>query len=366
MTSSSEPHTGESRSFEPQGALLVGSVNFPDAESTIRAAAELLGDRLKRIPDGEVGDRFHWIAFQPDVLSATEGLERIGDSPILVKNLDVRGLRISDGVDAADLVLPPLGYASSALESWEVFRTLQDAGVVPTSTRFQVSLPTPAAVVGAFIDAKDKEAFEPVYAAAIYGELDAILAGIPHDRLAIQWDTAVEFAFIEQNSSYEDRFGGAYTPWFDDVWQGIIDRAVEQAAHVPLDVELGYHLCYGDAGEKHFIEPSDAGNLVTFAQKLVEATPRPINWIHLPVPIERDDDAYYAPLESLVLPEGTELYLGLVHREDGAEGAKRREATAARHLRVPYGVATECGCGRAPEDETHALLESHREVSLAW
>ena len=53
---------------QPQGALLVGSVNYDDAETTMRTAAEILGSRLRRIPDGEVGIRFHWIMFQPDVL----------------------------------------------------------------------------------------------------------------------------------------------------------------------------------------------------------------------------------------------------------------------------------------------------------
>lgn len=54
---------------KPVGAHLVGSINFDDAETTIRTAAEHLGDRLKRIPDGEVGERFHWIAFQPGRLA---------------------------------------------------------------------------------------------------------------------------------------------------------------------------------------------------------------------------------------------------------------------------------------------------------
>jgi hypothetical protein len=343
------------------GALLVGSVNLPDAESTIRAAAEILGDRLRRIPDGEPGDRFHWIAFQPDILARTSGLERIGAEPVLVKNLDVRPLRIADGVTAADLRLPPLGYADAAIGSWGVFSRLREDGVVPAGTRFQVSLPTPAAVVGAFIAAEDRAAFEPVYAAAIHRELDRILEAIPHDQLAIQWDTAVEFAFIE-GSGYEDRFGGAYQPWFDDVWRGVIDRAVDQARHVPAEVQLGYHLCYGDAGEKHFLEPADTTHLARVVRELVAAAPRRIDWFHLPVPIERDDDAYVAPLDGLALPDGTELYLGLVHREDGIAGAERRIAAASSHVEA-FGVATECGCGRAPRDETLPLLETHRAVT---
>jgi hypothetical protein len=339
----------------PRGALLVGSVNLPDADSTFRAAARILGDRLRRIPDGEVGDRFHWIAFQPDRIAITPGIERVGDDPIRVKNLDVRPIRVAEGTDIESLELAPLGYADAAIESWAVFRELQDSGAIPRGVRFQVSLPTPAAVVGAFVVAEQRAAFEPVYARALYAELD---------RLAVQWDTAVEFAFIE-GSGYEDRFGGAYIPWFDDVWAGVLDRAIEQASRVPEPVELGYHLCYGDAGERHFVEPADAGNLARFIRELSARAPRPITWFHLPVPIERDDAAFFAPLDGLDLPGGTELYLGLVHREDGPEGARRRIAAAASHV-AAFGVATECGCGRAPVEDTVPLLETHREVAAAW
>lgn len=343
----------------------MGSINLPDAESTIRTANELLAGLLKRIPDGEVGDRFHWIAFQADRIGATPGIERVGDQPILLKGLDLRAVRIADGVDAADLELAPLGYADAALESWEVFSGLQEAGDIPDTLRFQVSLPTPAAVVGAFVAEEDRERFEPVYRDALYAELGRILAGIPHDKLAIQWDTAVEFAFIEAASGYADHFGGAYRPWFDDVWAGVVDRALEKAARVPEPVEVGYHLCYGDAGEEHFIEPTDTANLVRFAQAVVDGASRPIAWVHLPVPIARTDDAYYLPLESLTLPEETELYLGLVHREDLASGAAARIEVASRHVER-FGVATECGCGRAPREQTAPLIAAHAEVASAW
>ena len=153
--------------------------------------------------------------------------------------------------------------------------------------------------------------------------------------------------------------------WGDDVWAGLTSRSAEQADRVPADVEVGFHLCYGDVAEKHFVEPVDAGNLVRFANLLAEASTRRIDWIHLPVPIERDDDAYYAPLDDLHLPAETELYLGLVHREDGAAGAQRRIAAALRHVPA-FGVATECGIGRAPEGTTRDLLRTHAEVAAAW
>jgi hypothetical protein len=348
---------------EPRGALLVGSVNYDDAETTMRTAAQLMGPLLKRIPDGEPGRRFHWIMFQPDVLGQAVGIERVGEHPVPLRMLDARPLRVADGVDPASIEFPPLGYAAAAVESYEIFRRLRDEGDIRTGTRFQVSLPTPLAVVGAFFPPEQRAAIEPVYRRAMYRELDAILDAIPHHDLAIQWDNAVEFGIIEDIAHRGGH--GAESWWGDDVWAGLTQRSADQASRVPEDVEVGFHLCYGDVAEKHFIEPADAGNLVRFANMVTDAATRPITWIHLPVPIERDDDAYFAPLDGLRLHEDTELYLGLVHREDGPDGARRRIATALRHAPA-FGVATECGIGRAPEGTTDGILRTHAEVASAW
>ena len=237
---------------QPKGALLVGSVNYDDAEKTMRAAADLLGPLLKRIPDGEVGARFHWILFQPDVIAQADGLERVGDEPILVRGLDARPVRISDGVDAASIVLPPLGYADAAIESYAVFTRLREEGVIAPGVRFQVSLPTPVGVVAAFFHGEDRARIEPIYAAALQHELDRIVQAIPHDDLAIQWDVATEFAVLE-SGRYDSTYGGAYTGWFDDEWTELPARVAALVESVPGDVEVGIHLCYGDAGEEHFV-----------------------------------------------------------------------------------------------------------------
>lgn len=345
---------------QPQGAHLVGSINLPDAETTMRTAATHLGDRLKRIPDGEVGERFHWIAFQPDRIAQADGIERVGDDPIMIRTLDMRPVRIADGVSASDITLPSLGYADAAIESWQVFSRLKQEGVIAPDVRFQVSLPTPLGVVGSFVDAKDREAFEPVYESALAGELERILEAVPHEQLAIQWDAALEFAIVEKTGYWGQRY-----EWFDDLWAGTSERLIRQIDRVPADVEVGVHLCYGDIAETHFVEPADTGKLTRFANLIAAGTKRHINWVHLPVPIERDDDAYFAPLSELEIDPDTELYLGLVHREDGAEGAQRRIETAKRHVQRPFGVATECGIGRAPEGTTVPLFEAHRTVSAA-
>lgn len=231
---------------------------------------------------------------------------------------------------------------------------------MPAGVRFQVSLPTPLAVISSFFHGDDRAAIEPVYTSAIVRELDRILAAIPHEDLAVQWDVASEMGIIERAAGY----GSVMEAWWPgDPFDGLASRLAALVDAVPADVEVGVHLCYGDAGEKHFFEPRDAGNLVRYANAVVAASDRPLTWLHLPVPIDHDDEAYFAPLADLA-PVG-ELYLGLVHREDGAEGAARRIAAAAPFA-PEFGVATECGIGRAPAGSTEGILRTHADVAAAW
>jgi hypothetical protein len=131
-----------------------------------------------------------------------------------------------------------------------------------------------------------------------------------------------------------------------------------------VDVELGLHLCYGDPGHKHVVEPKDTGLMVEFANQLAAEIKRPIAWLHLPVPRDRDDVTYFAPLRGLKLHQETELYLGLVHLTDGVAGARRR-LDAAKQVVSDFGIATECGFGRRPPETVPALLELHRAVAHA-
>ncbi|MGP9682593.1 hypothetical protein [Brachybacterium sp. AOP3-A1-3] len=344
---------------EPRGALLTGSVNYDDAEKTMRTVAEILGAHVRRIPDGEVGKRFHWIMFQPDVLGQAAGIDRVGDEPVpFPAGIDARPLRLAEGVEAGGIELPPLGYAAAGIESYATFVRLRQEGTIPAGIRFQVSLPTPVAVVSSFFAGQERAAIEPVYADAMLGELEQILEAIDHDDLAIQWDVASEMGILEGAEGY-----GAVMDhwWIGDVLEGIVGRLAALVDSVPGDVEVGIHLCYGDAGEKHFVEPTDTANLVRVANAVTSAAGRELTWLHLPVPIGRDDAEYFTPLGELV--EVPELYLGLVHREDGSDGARRRIAAASAAVRQEFGVATECGIGRAPEGTTDGILRTHAEVA---
>jgi hypothetical protein len=132
---------------------------------------------------------------------------------------------------------------------------------------------------------------------------------------------------------------------------------------VPSDVELGYHLCYGDANHQHFVQPKDTGLLASVSNAICQGVTRAVNWIHLPVPRDRSDDAYYAALMQLKLEPATELYLGLVHLTDGLDGTRKRIEAAARSV-ASFGIATECGLGRRPADSIAPLLQLHRDAAF--
>ena len=102
--------------------------------------------------------------------------------------------------------------------------------------------------------------------------------------------------------------------------------------------------------------------LVTVANGIALKINRPLNWVHLPVPKNRFDREYYAPLKSLNLHNDTELYLGLVHDTDGIEGTRKR-IEAASSVIDSFGVATECGFGRRLPNRINELMQIHTQVA---
>jgi hypothetical protein len=130
---------------------------------------------------------------------------------------------------------------------------------------------------------------------------------------------------------------------------------------VPAGIELGYHLCYGSPADEHLVLPKDMGIMVEMTNAIVAGVKRPIQFFHMPVPKNRSDDAYFAPLADLKFRPGTALYLGLIHHDD-AKGDAARLAAARRHARVD-GVGTECGMARGDPARLPALLAAHARAA---
>ena len=255
-------------------------------------------------------------------------------------------------IDPSALVLKRIGFADAALASYEVFATLREQGAIPEHVRFQVCIPSPIAPMTILIEEGSRAAVEPAHLRQLHSEIAEIVEHIPHERLAIQWDVCQDVGIWE----------GFYPAYFDDPRSGVIERLHACAQIVPDDVEVGFHLCYGDFQHRHFMSPRDLGVATEMANRLAAAAGRTIDWIHVPVPIDRDDDAYFAPLQALEIAPQTELYIGLIHYDDGLDGARRRIATARRH-REGFGIATECGFGRRAPETISPLLRLHADVA---
>jgi hypothetical protein len=307
----------------------VGSVALDSPEEVFATIGGALGPHLKRIPDGEPGGRRLWISWQIPLLRANPSLAPIGQNQ--------SPLKLAEGVRAENVHFGELGYAREARASYQDFLVARRSGQLPSAVRFQVSLPTPWAVVMTFCVQPDAAEILPAYEAAMLKEVDRLCRAIPSKDLAIQWDVCIEMV------EWDGRWGGR--PSFPGMDEAFSRNFATLGAAVPGDVEMGFHLCYGDLDARHFVEPTDATKMVELANLIRRGVERPITWMHLPVPIDRTDETFYAPLRDLDLAAETELYLGLVHAQDGVEGTRRRMEAAKKHV-ADFGIASECGISR--------------------
>lgn len=257
--------------------------------------------------------------------------------------------------------MKPTGYDESSITSYAIFRQLQQDSVIPQGVRFQVGLPSPLGVVRGFVESDYCSEIEPLYEHHLLQALDRIQDHIPRKSLTIQWDIPFEVAMLEYESGQlKDPF---LAPYFPNVQEGILDRLIRLASKVAADVEMGFHLCYGDFGHVHFVEPEDTAMIVNLANEIIlRISPvHAISYIHMPVPKSRTDRAYFEPLNSLRLGK-TQLYLGLVHPHD-KDGTKARIAACKEVFSGEFGIASECGMGRTPREDFDSILAISAEFS---
>ena len=303
----------------PSSVHFNGSVNLPDAETVMREISSRVPHGVRRMTDGETGDRNSWIRFQIrkfQEMPEFQQVERTDSSVYRGQAASLMPLlRLADGVQADAVRWPDLGYADAYLESFQLFRSLQDAGTIPPDVRFQLQYPTPLApVAGTFVPA-DIPAVAVAYGAALFADLDRALATLPHDRCAVQWDVAVEFALLEGTV-------GPPVP-VDRIASGL----AQCADHVPADVPVGVHLCYGDAGHQHFKQPESLEMQVRLVNAIAAAAHRPLAWFSFTVPQDRAEEGYFAPLRALETGPETETVLR-------GRALPPRRAVARHHCRA--------------------------------
>ena len=327
-------------------ALLVGSSPLASVAEFFSTTTQTLSERLEQIPDGEIGFRNNFIAWQHPILPITIIKPRWGGQPS--PESCARKYTLED--------IKPTGYDDQAIASYATFRELSDSGKIPSNLRFQVSLPTPLNVVRGFVeDDRVCTQVDPLYEERMLQSLQRIQEHISASDLAIQWDLPTEMAVLEyERGGTQDKY---WKPYFSPVKSGIFDRLTRLASAVSPDIRMGYHICYGDFGHVHFMQPADTGLMVDRANTIVQRI-KPVHdvaYIHMPVPKARLDEAHYKPMVSLELHD-PKLFLGVVHANDESGTRQRLETATAVYPNI-CGIATECGLGRTPPEEIGSVLK---------
>jgi hypothetical protein len=252
----------------PSSVHFNGSVNLSDAETVMREISSRIPSGVRRMTDGETGERGYWINFQIQKFLAMPEFETVSVGRAYETEdpdaLESPRLQLVDGVSAENVNWPNLGYADAYSESYGLFSALQDDGTIPAGVRFQMQYPTPLASMAGTFAPEAMAGVAPAYEAALFADLDEALARIPHDRCAVQWDVAVEFGLLEGGF-------GAPVP-LEQVLPGIV-RCVDR---VPEDVPVGLHLCYGEYGHQHFTQPESLGVQVGLVNAIVADAGRPL------------------------------------------------------------------------------------------
>jgi len=344
-----------------------GSVNLPDGETVMREISERIPTGVRRMTDGETGDRNYWIQFQVERFDSLPELEALGRHQAYDTDDEAPAMpqyRLSEGASADGVQWGDLGYATAYGRSFEVFSALQEEGAISAGVRFQMQYPTPLAPIAGTIVPEDMMAVAASYERAMFADVDRAMAELPHDRIALQWDVAVEFGLLEGG------FGEGAAATVAQLLPALV-RCIDQ---VPAEVPVGMHLCYGDYGHEHFKQPESLARQVELVNAVVAAAARPVNWFSFTVPQSRRDDAYFAPLDGLRVGPETELYFALVpyypdEQPAGTTGEQTRlidlhlaaSPTGARE----WGICTECGMGRVKQGDVPRLLDVHREILAA-
>lgn len=340
---------------------LTGSINQPTVADAFRFVGSRLQPGVARVPDGEPGDRANWVLTQT---------RHFLDNPTLdVTESNGRRLaRLRPGTSAADVAFPAFDYQDHAIASYDLFRRARERGELAPESKFLVSIPTPFNAVNFFVEFDSQVEVARAYETPLKASVDAIQDAIPHRDLVIQWDLPVEDATIE----------GWFPNPYRDV-EEIYEVTARPASWVGEDVELAFHLCYGDSkfgaspfmgdppdeeaaarGGRH-IHPRDASVIVAVSNGLSRHVSRRIDAIQAATVTSWNRLAHWQPLADLAIEPETEFFLGLVHAEDGAEGARHRASLAAEFL-PSFGLSTECGLGRHSDAQLDRVVRAVDEL----
>jgi len=348
--------------------LFVGSVPLDTSEEVFRLIGDSgLSAAAPCLPDGEVGERQYWIVGlgyrvyhgHPDIETVNRPAPINGiENWRATSASDNWTFRVKDGVTEIHFGDPGwrLGYARDALNSYFVFKTLREEGAISNQARFQVCLPLTYSGIGTlFRDIGDWPVMSAAYEEAMAAEVAMIVAKIPHEDLAIQWDFCVELGMIEGGGakSGHGSWNDLQTPPAALIGASI----AHMSPLIPPEVMLGFHLCYGTLGGWPMRPSNDLDRAVDAVHLILDRAGRRVDFVHIPI-LDNVASEYFTPLQNLNHGD-TKIYFGVIHNMSDLGDFRNKITRCAQYL-DDFGVAAPCGFGRYSAAEMAAVIEDHQ------
>ncbi|NMO16583.1 hypothetical protein HPC49_08905 [Pyxidicoccus fallax] len=333
-----------------RAAHLVGSIPAAETAEAMRLALELLGKRLRFLPDGEAGTRRNWIAHIIDSFRKHPDLElrRNGDWSSY-KEVPSFGVRRGHRLTEASL---DLGYVAAYAESYEVFRRLRAQAGMP-DLRFQAGLPGDLDLALFTLGPVGALRWGAAFRGALLRELRQLHA-LGGADIVFQLEAPVELVTVSKAPGLLQSPLASY----------FASRLAGFAREAPEGARFGVHLCLGDLNHASLGRLGDARPIAELVNALTRAWPgnRPLEYVHVPFAAGEStaptDARFYAPLARVVLPERTRFVAGLVHERWTEAETRPVLQHVERALGRRVDVAAACGLGRRSRDEAVQVMRT--------
>jgi len=305
-----------------------------------------LAPHLDRLTDGETGDRHLWVTPVLEKLRANPDVELVRDGDWSDYE-HVAVWRVREGRTLDPETLLREHYSLAFRGSWPSFAVLREQHERP-DLRFQVGIVAPIDIAlygfgdAAFADPSILEAYQQATAR----EMETIHAEAGDD-VVFQLETVVALVAIAQAD--------------DGAQEGVAGQMaatmLDTARRAPEGARFGVHLCLGDFHHTAYGGMRDVRPLVLLANALAAGWPegRVLEYVHAPFAAAKEppipDEAFYAPLRDLALPEDVRFIAGFLHESLDTDAHRELLARIERLTGREVDVAAACGLGRRDSDE---------------
>jgi hypothetical protein len=308
---------------------------------------------LPLLPDGETGERYHWIIHIIEGLRQHPDLEVKRDghwsdyNDLLV--LKVRGGHRLTG-DSLDF-----GHVAAFRASYPIYKQLRR----PAQTGFQVGIPgdfdMALFVLGPVGALRRRRPFTE----ATIAEIRAIHTEAGSD-VAFQIEIPAELVMVARMPQ----------PLRPLVARMMGRPVADLARRAPEGARFGLHLCLGDMNHRALGQMSNTGPLVALTNAILKAWPagRPLEYVHAPFAAAEKppptDPGWYAPLRQLRLPADTRFVAGIAHEDQDLAAQRKIVQLIDELVGRRVGISTSCGLGRRTPDAAARALVRISELTI--